>query len=93
LTGITARPSAARVLALPFVPETIATLELAVCYLSMNHKGVRYEVLQALHPAGWKWVAHISSTRQTTGFSSEKEIAIRAAKRAIEKVLEEAEDK
>jgi hypothetical protein len=57
----------------------------------MDHKGVRYEVLQALHPPGWKWVAHISPTRQATGFSSYREIAINAAKRAIEKALKEAE--
>ena len=58
----------------------------------MDHKGVRYEVLQAVHPSGWKWVAHISHTRQATGFSSSKEVAIHAAKRAIEKALKEAED-
>jgi hypothetical protein len=75
------------------IPELVATLELAVCCSLMDHKGVRYEVLQAVHPSGWKWVAHISPTRQITGFSSYKEIAIRAAKRAIEKALKEAEDK
>jgi len=53
----------------------------------MEHKGVRYMVLQTVHPSGWKWVAHISHTKQTTGFSSSKDLAIRAAKRAIEKAL------
>jgi len=58
----------------------------------MDHKGLRYEVLQTVHPAGWKWVAHISPTREVRGFSSYKEIAINAAKRAIEKALKESED-
>jgi hypothetical protein len=58
----------------------------------MEHKGVRYDVLQAVHPSGWRWVAHVSPIRQTTGFSSNKELAIRAAKRAIEKALQEADD-
>ena len=53
----------------------------------MEHKGVRYELLQTVHPSGWKWVAHISHTKQTTGFSSSKDLAVRAAKRAIEKAL------
>jgi predicted RNase H-like HicB family nuclease len=56
----------------------------------MDHKGIRYELLQTV--SGWKWVAHISHTKQATGFSSSRELAIRAAKRAIEKALEEAED-
>jgi hypothetical protein len=58
----------------------------------MEYKGVRYEILQTVHPPGWKWVAHISHTKQTTGFSSSKDLAVHAAKRAIEKVLA-AEDK
>jgi len=57
----------------------------------MDHKGLRYEVLQTVHPAGWKWVAHLSPTRTQTGFSSSKEVAISAAKRAIEKALKESE--
>ena len=54
----------------------------------MDHRGVRYELLQMQHPSGWKWVAHISHTKQITGFSRSKEIAIAAAKRAIAKALE-----
>jgi hypothetical protein len=56
----------------------------------MDHKGVRYELLQAVHPSGWKWVAHLSPTQ--TGFSTSKEVATHAAKGAIEKALKEAED-
>jgi hypothetical protein len=59
----------------------------------MEHKGVRYELLQTVHPAGWKWVAHISHTKQATGISSSKELATHAAKRAIEKTLKEVEHK
>jgi hypothetical protein len=58
----------------------------------MDHKGVRYELVQAVHPSGWKWVAHLTPTKTQTGFSISKELAIHAAKRAIEKMLKEAED-
>ena len=73
--------------------RVVATEELAVCYLLMDQKGVRYELVQSVHPSGWKWIAHISRTKQTTGFSSSKELAIHAARRAIEKALNEADDK
>jgi hypothetical protein len=53
----------------------------------MEHKGVRYELLETSDPCGWKWVAHVSNTKQATGFSRSKDIAIHAAKRAIEKAL------
>jgi hypothetical protein len=59
----------------------------------MDHKGVRYELLQTVHPSGWKWIVHLSPIRTQTGFSSSKDLAIHAAKRAIEKALKEAEDK
>jgi hypothetical protein len=58
----------------------------------MEHKGIRYELLQTLHPEGWKWVAHIGHTKQITGFNTSKNLAVYAAKRAIEKALS-AEDK
>jgi hypothetical protein len=58
----------------------------------MEYKGVRYDLLQTTNPSGWKWVAHLSA-RQPAGFSSSKQLAIHAAERAIEKALEEAEDK
>jgi hypothetical protein len=53
--------------------------------------GVRYELLQTLHPSGWKWVAHVSHVKQITGFSRSKELAIHAVKRTIEKALEAEE--
>ena len=67
--------------------EQAATWELDNRYPLMDHKGVRYEVLQTVHPAGWKWVAHISHTKQTTGISSSRDLAVDAAKRAIDKAL------
>jgi len=64
-------------------------MELAVCCSFMEHERVRYELVETTVPSGWKWVAHISHTKQATGFSRSKEIAIHAAKRAIEKALAE----
>lgn len=59
-----------------------------MCCLLMEHKGVRYELLQTTHPSGWKWVAHVSPTKQIMGFASSRQIAEHAAKRAIDKSLE-----
>jgi hypothetical protein len=58
----------------------------------MEYKGVRYELLQTMNPAGWKWVAHVGES-QPAGFSSSRDLASHAAKRAIEKALKEADDK
>jgi hypothetical protein len=54
----------------------------------MEHNGVRYELLETVNPPGWKWVARISPIKQAAGFSASKELAVHAAKRAIEKALE-----
>jgi hypothetical protein len=55
----------------------------------MEHKGVRYELLQTSHPAGWKWVVHISATKTKTGFSHSKQLAKFAAIKAIDNALKE----
>jgi hypothetical protein len=54
----------------------------------MEHKGIRYDLVQALSPRGWKWVAHLSATETKTGFSYSKQMAQFAAIRAIDKALE-----
>jgi hypothetical protein len=53
----------------------------------MEHKGIRYELLETTNPSGWRWVVHWDVT-QAGGFSSSKDIAIYGAKQAIEKALE-----
>ncbi len=55
----------------------------------MEHNGVRYELLQTSHPAGWKWVVHISATKTKTGFSHSKQVAKFAAIKAIDNALKE----
>jgi len=59
----------------------------------MEHKGVRYELVQTADPPGWKWVVHLSSMRTQTGFSSDKQLAIHAAIRAIDKALDREKKK
>jgi len=54
----------------------------------MEHRGVRYELVQTVKPAGWKWVAHLNSVRIQTGFASDKQLAIHAATRAIDKAID-----
>ena len=54
----------------------------------MEHKGLRYEVLQMTHPSGWKWIVHLSAIKTQTGFCRSKDVALFAATRAIDKALE-----
>ena len=54
----------------------------------MEHRGVRYELVQTVKPAGWKWVVHVNSIRTQTGFASDKQLAVHAATRAIDKVID-----
>jgi hypothetical protein len=53
----------------------------------MEHKGIRYELLQSVSPAGWRWVAHTSLTEPKMGFSRSKQLAEFAAQSAIDKAL------
>ena len=55
----------------------------------MEHRGVRYALVEIDNPAGWKWVVHLNSSRTVTGFSSDKQLAIHAATRAIDKALDD----
>lgn len=59
----------------------------------VEHKGIRYELLQSIRPTGWKWVVHIKPTKTRTGFSSSKQIAEFAARRAIDKAIKDKEAK
>jgi hypothetical protein len=57
----------------------------------MEYKGVRYELLEVVNPFGWKWIVQLGATK-TAGFSRSKYVADFAAKRAIEKGLNEEGD-
>lgn len=57
----------------------------------MEHKGIRYELLQTIRPSGWKWIVHVSTTQTRTGFSFSKELAKIAAIRAIDKLTAKQE--
>ena len=54
----------------------------------MQYKGVKYELSQTANRADWKWVAHISETKQVMGFSSSEQTAIHATKQAIAKAMQ-----
>jgi hypothetical protein len=56
----------------------------------MEHRGVRFELMQMTSPSGWKWIAHLSPTKMRTGFSRSKDIAAFAATRAIDEALKAA---
>ena len=59
----------------------------------MEHKGVRYELMKTANPPGWKWVVHLNSIKTQTGFSSDKQLAIHAATRAIDTALDREKKK
>src|SRR4051812_6396189 len=43
----------------------------------MEYRGVRYELVHTVIPAGWKWIVHLNSVRTQTGF--DKQLAVHAA--------------
>jgi hypothetical protein len=59
----------------------------------MEHMGVRFELIQIAKPVGWKWIVHLSPTRTLSGFSSDEQLAIYGARRAIEDALEDGKKK
>src|SRR2546423_5640993 len=63
------------------------TLELACDCSDMEHRGMRFELLQMASPSGWKWIVHLGPTKTQTGFSRSKDIAVFAATRAIDNAL------
>ena len=54
----------------------------------MEYRGVRYELVHTVIPAGWKWIVHLSPVRTQTRFASDKQLAIHAAMRAIDKAVD-----
>jgi hypothetical protein len=54
----------------------------------MEHRGVRYELVQITNPVGWKWIVHLNSTKTQTGFSSDKQLAMHAATRVINNAVD-----
>jgi hypothetical protein len=55
--------------------------------LAMEHKGIRYEVLQTANPTGFIWTVYLDEKRTRTGVSFSRETAIHNAVRAIDKAL------
>lgn len=49
----------------------------------MEHKGIRFEILQTL-PKGWRWVVHLEEGKVRTGFSPSKGAAVFKAVRVID---------
>jgi hypothetical protein len=51
----------------------------------MEHKGIRYSVVQTSSPTGWKWIVHLNERRTKTGTAPNRVAAIRFAEMAIAK--------
>lgn len=53
----------------------------------MEHKGITFNVVQTASPSGWKWTAELPGRRSKSGTHSNKLIAVRLAKMAIDKEI------
>ena len=55
--------------------------------MPMDHKGIRYQVVQTANPSGFKWIVHLDEIRTKTGVSYSRGNAIFHAVRAIDKAV------
>jgi hypothetical protein len=54
---------------------------------SMEHKGIRYQVVQTCSPTGFLWTVYLDEKSTKTGVSFSKENAVFNAERAIDRAL------
>lgn len=57
----------------------------------MEHKGVRFEVVQTTNPCCWKWTAFFDVISSLTGIALTRAHAVLDAELVIEKALERQE--
>jgi len=53
----------------------------------MEHKGIRYQVVQTGSPTGFLWTVYLDEKSTKTGVSFSRENAVFNAERAIDKAL------
>ena len=64
----------------------------------MEHRGMKYTVVQTANPTGWKWTVSIDGKRTKNGSSFRRIMAVHAAEKFIESYMKNearkpAEDK
>jgi len=52
----------------------------------MEHKGIRFTVVQTAAPTGWRWSVELTPLKTRTGQAYSREGAIRKAKSVIDKL-------
>jgi len=55
--------------------------------ISMDYKGMQYDLVQMSNPAGWTWIVHLTVDKVRTGFSTSKGNAAFHAVRAINEIV------
>ena len=53
----------------------------------MEHKGVEYSVVQTTSPVGWRWIVYLPGRPPKTGTHTNREIALRLARNAIDQAV------
>jgi hypothetical protein len=53
----------------------------------MEHNGIEYSVVQTTSPAGWRWTVRIAGRKPKPGVSHNRQMAVNAAKAAIENAI------
>jgi len=54
----------------------------------MNYKGIQYQIVRTANPTGWKWTVLVDG--RITGFTYNREEAVKAAERAIDKLRKDS---
>jgi len=53
----------------------------------MEHKDVRFDVVQTASPTGWKWTVYIPGRRPKSGTTINTPMAIQLAETAIDRAI------
>jgi hypothetical protein len=58
----------------------------------MEHKGIRFEIVETTNPCCWKWIIFLDAIRMRTGIALTRAEAVSDAELAIEQASEDPQE-
>jgi hypothetical protein len=58
----------------------------------VQYRGIQYQVLEKINPAGWQWTVSMDGRRQRLGEAHSRPVAVALAQRAIDKLIKVVPD-
>jgi hypothetical protein len=58
----------------------------------MEHKGIRFEIVETTNPCCWKWIIFLDAIRMRTGVALTRADAVSDAELAIEQASEDRQE-